>query len=227
MNWDPSHIKQLQNNSLFKGLNQQQLRQALANTQIREKKSGEPLFTQGDPAERFFWLRTGLVKLYRLSPSGEEKIIEIIRPGQTFAEAIMFAGKPSHYHVGAQFIEHGEAWCFSNQDFKEILSHSVDTCFRLMTSMSQRLHKHINEIDRLTLQTAADRVINYLLQNRLEPDNEVRLLTSKQTLAAHLSIKPETLSRTLTKLTKEALIKTERHTIYLLDLEALRARVEL
>ncbi len=227
MKWDPTHVKQLQNSSLFKGLNEEQLALALANAQIREKKSGEALFTQGDPADHFFWLRTGLLKLYRLSPSGEEKIIEIIRPGQTFAEAIMFAGKPSHYHVGAAFIETGEVWCFSNQDFKEILSHSVETCFRLLTSMSQRLHKHINEIDRLTLQTAADRVINYLLQNRQEQSNEVRLLTSKQTLAAHLSIKPETLSRTLNKLTKEGLIKTERHTIHLIDIAALQARVEI
>ena len=229
MKWDPTHIKQLQNNSLFKGLSEAQLSQALANAQVREKKSGEALFSQGEPADRFFWLRTGLLKLYRLSPSGEEKIIEIIRPGQTFAEAIMFAGKPNHYHVGAQFIEHGEVWCFSNQDFKEILGHSVETCFRLMTSMSQRLHKHINEIDRLTLQTATDRVINYLLQNRLEhgDSNEVRLLTSKQTLAAHLSIKPETLSRTLGKLTREGLIKTDGHTIRLLDLKALHSRVAL
>ena len=227
MDWDETSIARLRQSSLFAGLDERQLQQALANTRIKKGKSGEALFAQGDVADHFFWLRSGLIKLYRLSASGEEKIIEIVKPGQTFAEAIMFAGKPHNYHVGATFIEDGEAWAFSNSDFKEILAESVETCFRLMTNMSQRLHKHINEIDRLTLQTAADRVINYLLQNRLENHDEVRLLTSKQTLAAHLSIKPETLSRTLGKLAKEGLIRTEGHRILLLDVDALRRKVEI
>ncbi|MCF6236545.1 MAG: Crp/Fnr family transcriptional regulator [Gammaproteobacteria bacterium] len=227
MTWNTTHIDQLRNASLFTGLDEQQLKQALKNTLIKTMKSGEQLFSQGEDANHFFWLRTGLLKIYRLSPAGEEKVIKVVKPGQTFAEAIMFAGKPNHYHVSAEFIENGEIWCFSNQDFKEILSHSVETCFRLMTNMSQRLHKHINEIDRLTLQTATDRVINYLLLNTPDNDNEIHLITSKQILAAQLSIKPETLSRTLRKLNKEGLIKTEGNVIRLLDLEALYKKVEV
>lgn len=227
MEWNKTDIEQLYNSSLFSGLDEQQLKQALKNTQIKRVKSGEQLFSQGEDANHFFWLKAGLVKIYRLSPAGEEKVIEVARPGQTFAEAIMFAGKPRHYHVSADFIEGGEVWCFSNHDFKEILRHSVETCFHLMTNMSRRLHKHINEIDRLTLQTATDRVINYLLLNMPENNDEIHLLTSKQMLAAQLSIKPETLSRTLRKLNNEGLIKTEGNVIRVLNLEALHKKVEV
>ena len=227
MKWDPQHIDCLRSASLFSGLDTPQLEKALANAHIKELKNGDLLFSQGDAADKFFWVRTGLLKLYRLAPSGEEKIIEIVNPGQTFAEAIMFSGKTSRYPVNAEMIEKGEVWCFSNQDFKEILSQSVDTCFRLLASMSLKLHKHINEIDRLTLQTATDRVINYLIQNKVEDGDEVHLLTSKQTLAGQLSIKPETLSRTLGKLTKEGLIKTEGHVIRLLDIHALYSKVKI
>ncbi len=227
MEWNKTDIEQLYKASLFTGLDEQQLEQALKNTQIKVMKGGERLFSQGDDANYFFWLRTGLVKIYRLSPAGEEKVIEVAKPGQTFAEAIMFAGKPRHYHVSAEFIEGGEVWCFSNQDFKGILRHSVETCFHLMTNMSQRLHKHINEIDRLTLQTATDRVINYLLQNKFESSDEIHLITSKQMLAAQLSIKPETLSRTLRKLNNEGLIKTEGNVIKLLDVKSLHTKIEI
>jgi len=221
------HIGELRSTSLFAGLNDAQMTQVLKNAHVKALKAGEPLFSQGETAAHFFWLHTGLLKLYRLSPAGEEKIIEIIRPGQTFAEAIMFNEKISKYPVNAQMIESGEAWCFSNQDFKDILSISVESCFRLMGKMSQRLHKHINEIDRLTLQTATDRVINYLLQNKAEESDEVQLLISKQTLASQLSIKPETLSRTLRKLTREGLINTDGNIISLLNLDALRAKAEI
>ena len=227
MEWNKTDIEQLYKASLFTGLDEQQLKQALKNTHIKIMKSGERLFSQGEDASHFFWLKTGLIKIYRLSPAGEEKVIEVARPGQTFAEAIMFAGKPRHYHVSAEFIEGGEVWCFSNQDFKNILRHSVETCFHLMTNMSRRLHKHINEIDRLTLQTATDRVINYLLLNIPESSDEIHLLTSKQMLAAQLSIKPETLSRTLRKLNNEGLIKTEGNVIKLLDVKSLHKKVEI
>jgi len=224
---DALHIKQLRNNSLFSGLDEAQLEQVLKNMQIKPLGSGEQLFSKGDKAEHFFWMCSGLIKLYRLSPNGEEKVIDIVPTGHTFAEAIMFTGKLSHYPVNAEMIEAGEVWCFSCNDFKAVLEGSMDTCFQLLGSLSQRLRKHVNEIDRLTLQTATDRVINYLLQHKPEDSNDVKLLTSKQTLASQLSVKPETLSRTLKKLTQEGLITANGNIITLNAPDALHAKVEI
>ena len=61
---------------------------------------GEMLFRQNDPAERFYLLLRGQVKLFRLGPSGNEKVIEIVTPVSTFAEALMFLDHPT-YPVGA------------------------------------------------------------------------------------------------------------------------------
>ncbi len=224
MKWQPHHLEQLRDTPLFSGLDSEQQTLVLEHTQIKRLKKGENLFNKGDAAQQFFWTREGLVKLYRLSPTGEEKIIEIVRPGQYFAEALMFGEKAKYYPVNAEMIEAGEVWCFSNKIFMEVLRGSVDTCFRLMNSMSLKLHKHINEIDRLTLQTASDRVINYLLQNKLEDSNAIQLRIPKNVLAAQLSIKPETLSRTLKKLIKDGLIETQGQNIKIIDLVALKQR---
>ena len=221
------HIKQLRSNSLFSGLDEAQLELVLKNMQVNTLGKGEQLFSRGDKAEYFFWVRSGLIKLYRLSPNGEEKVIDIIPAGQTFAEAIMFTGKQSHYPVNAEMINAGDVWCFSCHDFKAVLENSMDTCLQLLASLSQRLRKHVNEIDRLTLQTATDRVINYLLQHKPEDSNEVKLLISKQTLASQLSVKPETLSRTLKKLVQDGLITTNGNTITLLAPDTLHTRIEV
>lgn len=220
-------VSELRRTSLFSGLDDTQLDQALKNLQVHSLSPSEVLFSQGQTANRFYWMRAGLIKLYRLSPAGEEKIIEIIRPGQTFAEAIMFSTHVGKYPVNAQVIEEAEIWSFSNSDFKTLLENSPQTCFRVMSKMSQRLHQLINEIDKLTLQTATDRVINYLLQNLPENSSQLQLDTSKQTLASQLSIKPETLSRTLSRLNKEGLIKTEGNVIKVLNQAELRERVEV
>ncbi len=45
----------------------------------------------------------GQIKLFRLSASGDEKIIDIIQPGNTFAEALMFMERPKDSRSNAFF----------------------------------------------------------------------------------------------------------------------------
>ncbi len=224
-------IKTIQNNALFSSLSETQLQSLIEEAHHLKLSQDETLFIQGDCAEHFYWLASGMIKLYRMAPSGDEKVIEIIQPGQTFAEAIMFMGQQQAcFPVSAQMIAKGEVWRFNNRQFLGLLGQSVDSCFRMMANMSQRLHQHIKEIDRLTLQTASERVINYLLQaldQQIDNRCELKLNISKQMLAAQLSIKPETLSRTLSRLNREGLISTHGSHIKVIDAKALRQQVEI
>ena len=52
-------------------------------------KMGGVLFRQQQAAKYFYLLTAGDIKLYRLSADGAEKVIELIRAGQTFAEAVI------------------------------------------------------------------------------------------------------------------------------------------
>ena len=92
---------------------------------------------------------------------GQEKVIEIISPGQTFAEALMFGEHPE-YPVNAVAIGDTYLLSFEAAQFLEILRGSIDTCFRLMGDMSHRLKNLIREIDELTLQSASCRVASFL-----------------------------------------------------------------
>jgi CRP-like cAMP-binding protein len=93
--------------------------------------------------------------------NGDEKVIELISPGSTFAEALMLSEKRV-YPVRATAIGETELiWVDSNQ-FIALLRGSVDTCLHLMADMSVRLRKMIQEIDDLTLQTATTRISGYL-----------------------------------------------------------------
>ncbi len=222
-------LKTLQNSALFNSLPETELQSLVDEACCLKLNQDEILFIQGDPAEHFYWLASGMLKLYRMAPNGDEKVIEIIQPGETFAEAIMFMGQPQpRFPVAAQMIAKGEVWRFNNQQFLGYLEQSVESCFRMMANMSQRLHQHVKEIDRLTLQTASERVINYLLQALAkQSDNNLKLNISKQMLAAQLSIKPETLSRTLGRLSREGLICSQGSTIKVVDIQALRQLVEI
>jgi CRP-like cAMP-binding protein len=91
--------------------------------------------------------------------------------------------------------------------------------------MSRRLHWYIAEIDRLTLHGATFRVVCYLLDQVPSThlgSSKIRLATPKHAIASRLSITPETLSRSFSKLSRDGLIEVHDDAITLSDVGKLR-----
>ena len=221
-------LAQIQQCLLFSGLHAEQHEALLAKTHIRELEENAVLFEQQQPAQEIFLLESGQIKLARMSPDGQEKIIDLISPGNSFAEAILFS-KHHVYPVTATAIVASRVFCFDASTYADILHHSTDACFAVMAQMSLRLHWQIGEIDRLTLHNATFRVISYLLDQVPSTHlgaSEVRLDTPKHVIASRLSIKPETLSRTFAKLGREGLLSIQDNAVLLNDVERLRRYVQ-
>jgi CRP-like cAMP-binding protein len=219
----------LRQHYLFSVLDDAQLDRVLAAVQEISLEEGGHLFHFGDQARYFYLLRTGQIQLYRLSPGGEEKVIEIIQPGQTFAEAVMFL-KTSFYPVSAKAIVSSGLWRIDMAVFLGMLQESNELCLRLLGSMSRRLHGAIQDIDQLTLQNAGMRVIQLLLHSA--PDSAANRYsleweTPKQILASRLSVRPETFSRILQRLSRQGLISVQGKTIEVLDAKGLRRELEV
>lgn len=211
---------------LFQAMSPEDLARVRATTARVWLDDGEWLFRQGDHAERFYLVRGGHIRLFRLSADGNEKVIEIVRPGQTFAEAVPFM-REHRYPVNAAALGATEVIGISNATFRSILQASPETCFRLMADMSRRLHRRLGEIDALTLQNATYRTVNYLLAlsgpDGDRPADTIRLGVPKGVLASRLSITQETFSRILHNLSREGLIEVRGAIIRIRDPEGLRA----
>ncbi len=215
----------LRENHLFRALSDEQMKKLCAATTQKSLAQGEHLFEEGSRADEFYLVAQGQIKLYRLSPTGQEKVIEIIRPGQTFAEALMFRDIPV-YPVNAQALANVECYAIKNRVFIDILKGSVDLCFQVMADISMRLKRHLNEIDSLTLQNASLRVVNYLgymIPEGSRESTEITLPAAKNIVASRLSITPETLSRILHALSSKGLISVEGLHIKVHDVDGLRA----
>ena len=215
---------ELRRNYLFSGLDETQIAKVKQSMRMLQLEEGERLFDHGIHAERFFMVRSGQMKLFRLSLDGVEKVIEIIQPGQTFAEAVMFMER-QNYPVSAEALAASEVYSFDSRSFMQVLRESTDTCFRLMADMSMRLHMRLNEIDHLTLQNATYRMINYLSQQI--PDGStakiaIELNAPKSIIASRLSIQPETFSRILSNLQKEGVISVHGKQVEIHDVRKLR-----
>lgn len=222
---DSDEIKnKLKQHYLFNGLDEGLLAGLAQRVRKHALSTGEILFHHGDPAERFYLVVAGQIKLSRISPAGQEKVIEIMYPGNTFAEAVMFM-KNHAYPVTAQALLDSVVYAIPNQAYLDILAQSTEYCFRLLGDLSMRLHHHLQELDYLAQQNAMHRLIRYLL-NQLPPDAgntfTLTLTIPKQVLASRLSIKPESFSRLLMSLSQAGIISVDKQTITIHNLQQLK-----
>lgn len=215
---------QLRSHVLFNNIEDSLFEDLLKRTRRIELKIGDILFHQDDPAERFFYIEEGQIKLSRISMAGQEKVIEIMSSGQTFAEAVMFMQRVS-FPVSAQALIDSVVYAVPNQSYRKILEHSTDNCFRLLGDLSMRLHDQLQELDQLAQQNASYRLVRYLL-NQVPEDCgncvELDLDIPKQVLASKLSIKPESFSRLLSSLSQQGIITVEKKHIIINDIQKLR-----
>ncbi|WP_133512570.1 Crp/Fnr family transcriptional regulator [Candidatus Thiosymbion oneisti] len=213
-------IEELRTGPLLCGLTEEQLVRVACHASCLRLDEGQLLFSQGDPAERFYLVLKGQVRLFRLSPEGAEKVIEIVTLGQTFAEALMFLNAP-RYPVCAAALCPTELIGIDARDFASMLRDSVDSCFVLLGNLSRRLHAMIGEIDNLALHTATSRVARYLLMKLPAGRRTLDLGMRKGVLASRLSVKPETFSRVEKKLIELGAIEVQGSQVTILDQTAL------
>ena len=219
----PEDIAILADCHLFAGMEPEALQRVSAGARRMSLAEGERLFHFGDPAHHFYLVRSGRVALSRSSPAGDEKVIEIVQAGQTFAEAIMFMGSPV-YPVTATALGPVDLLAFENGTFMQLLRESNALCLRLLGNLSIRLHQLLLEIDSLSLQGARSRVVNFLLSLLPEGARSPAIVTlpaQKQVIASRLSVTPETFSRLLHELHDAGLAPVDGGTVTVLDIKGL------
>lgn len=217
-------LRSLRTHYLFAGLDEEILDRLCPHLRVRHFSAGQSLFDQGDTATEFFVLLEGAIKLYRVSMAGQEKIMRLIQPGQTFAETVMFMNEP-HYLVHAQGLEDGTLVSIDSNAYLDVMRQSFATCRAVMARMSERIQQHWNEIELLTLQNSRYRVVQYMLEllSQTPSDhNEIALPMRKALIASHLGITPETLSRILRELEQKELIHMQGYKIQVPSLSRLR-----
>lgn len=210
---------------LFSALTDVEFEQLFSTAKTYTVEPLDNVFHQGDKASCFYLVLQGHLKIYRTSPSGQEKVVEVMREGNTFAEALMFKNKP-FYPVAAQAVSTSKLIAFNNSTYLKILKSNPEAGMAIMANMSIRLHHNLFEIEMLSVENAKNRLLLFLMQNIQDKDgNEgvIELDIPKRTLASLLSIQPETFSRLLKKLAKEGLIEEKRGHIRIINIDALYA----
>ncbi len=209
--------------ALFRELDPKELAELAAMTARRTYARGQTIFSAGEPGDLFHAIDRGRIKICKNSPEGKEQILHVFGPGDMFGEAAVFTG--GHYPASAIALEKSEILQLPRARLVEAIQRSPGLAFKLLATLSRRLSRFVALIEDLSLKEVPARLAAYLLQlHPIERGTKplVELEISKGQLASVLGTIPETLSRILSRLTKEGLVKTVRsRQLRLLDLDGL------
>jgi len=212
---------------LFSGLSSQQLVD-IKNVAIdRQYQKGEFIFSEGDEGNGFYVIITGRVEIYKASLEGKEKILHIFGPGEPFGEVPVFSG--DRFPANARTLTKSHLLFFPRQAFVNLIAAHPALALKMMAVLSLRLRQFTVQIEHLTLKEVPGRLAAYLIysmQEQTNNDNRITLNISKGQLASLLGTIPETLSRILTRMAKQELIKVDGKEILVLDPDGVAALSE-
>jgi CRP/FNR family transcriptional regulator, dissimilatory nitrate respiration regulator len=217
----------LRNLPLFRELDLSQLDAIGAATTEQRVAVGAALFRRGDPCDGMYLIVLGRVKLALLAPAGAEKVVEILGPGQSFGEAVLFTGEP--HKLYAEAIADSLLLHIRKKAVLDAVERNPEFARRMLGELSQRLCQRVADIEAYTLKSATERVTAYLLaalDDRASPGQSanVQLAASKSVLASRLNITREHFSRILHELSQAGLIQVSGRNIQVFDPAALRER---
>lgn len=210
---------------LFQELGVEQILAVAAGAREKRLTRGGMLFQKGDPARGFFVILGGQIKLAFPSSQGNEKVVEILGPWQSFGEAVMFMDRP--YPVFAEALTDAALLFIDRSVVLDLLVADASFASKLLAGLSQRLHGLVQDVESYSLRSSTQRVIGYLLQQCSENQNsksdvELVLPTSKQVIASRLNLTPETLSRVFHDLTERKLIQVSGKNVSIANVDLLR-----
>jgi CRP-like cAMP-binding protein len=185
---------------VFSGLRPEVLDVLLAPARVVNLRPNSVLFRQGEPATSFFIIVEGWIKLYRVTPAGDEAVLNVFGKGQSFAEAVTFTS--GRYPAMANAVTHTRVIMIPGDHVIGCIRKMPEIAIAMIASTSQHLHLMVGRIEQLTAQSGLQRVADFLVS--LAPCSKgpctIALPYDKSLIAGRLGLKPESLSRVFAKL---------------------------
>ncbi len=215
--------------ALFHDLSEQELSFLVEHSLLRHFAANELIFTEGDSCSGLFVIQSGAVKIFKTAPSGREQVLSVERAGNTIAELPVFDG--GTYPASTVAAEESDLLFIRKEDIRALCLEHPEVALKLLKTVGRRLRALVGIIEELSFTTVRHRLIAYLL--RLAGANagakksvELELPVSHQELAAELGTVRELVSRNLSRLQAEGLIKIQARLVQIPDLGALREACE-
>lgn len=184
--------------------------------------AGEALLADPAAGAPLLVVHRGRVMTYRPNPDGSEHVLRVLEPGDFTGETSVLSGDaPTE---SARAVEDAELCSFRHRDLVRLLQQHPDVALRMLSAVSRRLADAEDRLAALISRDVTARLAGYLLSlpgEYADGQVRVRLPLPKKDIASLLDTTPESLSRSLNRLTASGAIVVGRHAVTLSDVDAL------
>ena len=204
----------------FDGITENELSYLSERSVRRIFSAGEVIFLEGEASQGLWIVEKGHVKIYKLSPEGNEHILHLQGEGKTFNDIGAMDGGNNPANAAALSAE-VQVWLIPIDVITHILTQNPQIALNVIRLLAKRVRSLVGQIEDLALYSVIVRLTRFLLKQVEDPSLSGAGVT-RTAIAAHLNTTPQTISVALRELESAGGIQFDRHEITIIDEDKLR-----
>jgi CRP-like cAMP-binding protein len=202
----PAPIQTFAECKIFGKLSLEEIREISAHAIPVHYGKGEFVFEIGDPADYWYVVQEGLVKLHNIAPSGRGLTFEISTSGNTLNASALSTGT---YFMSAEALTDVTVMRIAKEDFFEFVFRHPNLAMEIIHLLSFRLKTEYRRMVAVQREEVEQRVCRSLLSLCLKFGTTLRL--TREELADYAGIATETTVRVLGRLKKAGIVSCSSH----------------
>jgi len=214
---------------LFSELNEDERTRLVEIATERRYARKQLVFMEGEPREAVYFICSGSVKIFKVDEDGDEQVIHLLKEGEMFPHIGFFDDGP--YPASAEAIQEATLLNIRLDDFERIILESPQIAMKLMKIMGRKMMALQQRLQELISDDVYERVVHNLLRLAEESGKQkkgalvIEMPITHQDFANMVGASRESINRIFNRLKKENLLKSDRQSIAILDIERLRGTV--
>lgn len=214
-------MQQLRTIDLFAELPDAELAKVAAVTYERRYRRGSIVFSEGEPGEAVYFIKSGRVKVSKVTPDGREHIIKIWEAGYPFGLVVLLDKAP--YPATAEALEESVVWLIRVSDFDRVLDETPRLALQMLGEVGVRLRKAQVRVQDMAVKSSHGRLAGFLLGLAREQGapgakgSSFDLGLTHQELGNLIGASRETVTRILSDFRREKAIEIVGNTVTIID----------
>ena len=185
------------------------------------------IFSEGDPADYFYILSEGSVKIGTHHEDGREVIKQVLHPRMVFGELALIQHHVPHHNFAASLSPLTAYYKIPVEAFRGIMEKNPQLTMSVMSMIGYKLRQTENQLESLIFKDARGRIIDFILENAQACGRQVGLETllkhslTQQDIANYTGTSRQTVTAVFNDLRKTNKIYFTHNSILIRDISAL------
>ncbi|HEU4964522.1 MAG TPA: Crp/Fnr family transcriptional regulator [Bacilli bacterium] len=210
---------------LFKDLSDEEIDQLGRNANPTQIPKREYIFTPENPSNKVYMLKSGRVRISRLSETGKHFTLVILEPGDIFGESALFDDSPRPNF--AEALDDAQICAIDIREFEKVALTNPKVSLRIAQIVEHRLSEAQEQIENLVFYDVQTRLARLLLKladihgERTDKGVRISIKLTHEDIASLIGSTRETTSKILNEFKAKGWIDVEKRQIILLDQKVL------